>query len=317
MNRKKILLRAVGLVIFVLFDLFLLQRFSKNFVSLKQSLQKLQTEISTVPEVGKMELSDLKWVNTTLYGKITNHNVIPIEFVSLKVDRSNTKDPFTISKTEQILIPKTIPAGGIVYFAQSLAPASKTFWWQATVDSALSATDSSKLPKGLRLSASPIAIPKVTSQPADTTPWGVAQQINADTWRIRVGEDSRMGTPQEILQALNTYRNTHGKGSLSWDDKLATFAGSRAAYLNSIKGTDNHKGFIDYTSNEDNVRALGFGSLGENLSYGYQLLGVHLIEWIFASDSAHDANQLNSQWTHVGIATNGLAVDLIFGGSKL
>ncbi len=155
------------------------------------------------------------------------------------------------------------------------------------------------------------------TQPADTRPWGVAQQIDDVTWTMKIGEDERMATPQETLQALNAYRERHSAGPLTWDDRLASFASDRAKHLNFIKTTDKHKGFIEYVESEDNVRALGFWSLGENSGYGYKLIGVHQIEWIYASDEGHNKNQLNTAWSHVGIGIQGLAVVFIFGGSKI
>ncbi len=152
-----------------------------------------------------------------------------------------------------------------------------------------------------------------TPAPTDSGPWGVATQIDAHTWTMKVGFDSRMATPKEILDALNNYRSIHGSGYLAWDDNLAAFAQERADYFNRIKSTDEHAGFNDYLNNPDNVRKLNFYTLGENSSYGFQLLGVHLIEWMYAGDSAHNDNQLNPAWTHVGIGVSGTATDLIFG----
>lgn len=161
------------------------------------------------------------------------------------------------------------------------------------------------------------AIKQPKPSPTDNSPWGVAKQIDKVTWTMKIGEDERMGTPQEILQALNTYRQTHGSPPLTWDDRLAGFALNRAKYLESIKSTDQHKGFEEYLKNEDNVKALGFWEIGENCDYGYRLLGVHLIEWLYASDAAHNANQLNTSYSHVGIGVSGLAVSIIFGGWKI
>lgn len=144
-------------------------------------------------------------------------------------------------------------------------------------------------------------------------PWGVATQLNAHTWTMKVGSDSRMATPQEILAALNDYRQVHGSPALAWDNNLATYAQSRADYFNSIGKLDEHAGFEAYVSNASNLEHnLNFYNLGENSSIGYQLLGVHLIEWVFAADEAHNENQLNPKWTHVGIGVSGTAVDLIF-----
>lgn len=145
--------------------------------------------------------------------------------------------------------------------------------------------------------------------------WGKAKQVGKRT--MRVGEDAtKMGTAQEVLAALNAYRQKHGKGTVSWDQKLAEYAQSRAAYFTSKGDLDNHAGFSDYINNQDGFKKLGFMSLGENSSYGYKLNAVHLIEQIYAGDKPHDDNQLNSEWTHVGIGIDGTATDLVFGGRK-
>lgn len=163
----------------------------------------------------------------------------------------------------------------------------------------------------------PTATARPKPSPTDSTPWGVAEQINDVTWRMKVTADDRMATPQEVLQALNTYRQVHGAGALTWDDNLAAFAQTRAVHLYEIKSTDGHQGFKDYVASDDNVKKLGFWSLGENIAYGYKLYGVHIIEWIFAGDKPHDDNQLNKDWTHVGIGIDGTAIAILFGGSKI
>ena len=146
--------------------------------------------------------------------------------------------------------------------------------------------------------------------------WGVAKQIDDVTWTIKVGQDEQMGTPKEILAALNVYRNRHAANSLEWDTNLASYAQERAAYFASIKGLDQHKGFIEYTKSEENMRKLGFWGVGENASYGYTLEATHLIEWVFAGDEPHDKNQRDTQWTHVGIGVEGSGVAIIFGKWK-
>jgi uncharacterized protein YkwD len=143
--------------------------------------------------------------------------------------------------------------------------------------------------------------------------WGVAKQLGDHTWTLQVGMDDRMATPKEIMDALNYYRQKKGASALAWDDNLGKFAQLRADYFNQTGKLDEHKGFSDYVNNGDNLKQLNFYHLGENSSLGYQLIGVHLIEWVFAADPAHDGNQLNSSWTHVGVGASGTSVDLIFG----
>ena len=151
-------------------------------------------------------------------------------------------------------------------------------------------------------------------QNATTTKWGVAKQLTAHTWTLQVGQDLNMATPQEILVALNNYRQNHGSQPLSWDDNLANFATERANSFNQSGKLDEHAGFYLYLANSDNQKQIGFYNLGENSSIGYQLEGVHLIEWVYASDEGHNQNQLNTKWTHVGIGVSGTATDLVFGG---
>jgi len=147
--------------------------------------------------------------------------------------------------------------------------------------------------------------------------WGTSKQLGEHTWTIRVGQDTKNGTSQEILSALNGYRQGKGKGTLVWDERLANYAQERASYFASKGDLDSHAGFTDYVNNQDGFHKLGFMNLGENSSYGYTLEGVHLIEWVYAGDKPHDDNQLNSEWTHVGIGVSGSASNLIFGGKKM
>lgn len=175
------------------------------------------------------------------------------------------------------------------------------------------------------ITSSPTPTPTVVvAQPAykqtiqsnnSNAPWGISQQIDQHTWTIRVGQDSTMATPQDILTALNNYRNTKGRSSLSWSDNLGSYAQSRAEYFNQSGNIDEHKGFNDFLTNQDGFNKLGFSHLGENSSIGYHLIGVHIIEWIYASDAEHDANQLDSSWSSVGIGVSGTATDLVFGGN--
>lgn len=159
-----------------------------------------------------------------------------------------------------------------------------------------------------------IPVKKTTPTPVET--WGVSKQIGEHTWTIKVGEDAVMATPKEIWVALNEYRKVQGSQVLNWDEKLGNYAQERAKYLNGIKSVDEHKGFSDFLENQNGFDKLGFTSLGENISYGYRLNGVHTIEWMYAGDEPHDKNQLDNRWNYVGIGVEGLATCLIFGTGK-
>jgi uncharacterized protein YkwD len=164
----------------------------------------------------------------------------------------------------------------------------------------------------------PTKIPVVKVAPTiDTEPWGVAKQIGEHTYTMKINQDPAMGSPKEILDALNEYRRRNGVAVLMWDEKLANYAQFRAVYFNNNKSLDEHKGFIDFLNNEDGFNKLSFTSLGENSSFGYKLTGVHLIEWIYAGDEPHNKNQLNKDWAYVGIGVQGSATCLIFGTGKM
>lgn len=158
---------------------------------------------------------------------------------------------------------------------------------------------------------------KIPTPTPDNEPWGVAKQIDEVTWTMKVGEDEKIATPQEILDALNEYRKRYDSQILTWDNKLGEYANSRAVYLNSIQNVDGHKGFNNFMENEDGFNKLGFTALGENISFGYKLNGVHIIEWMYAGDKPHNDNQLNNKWNYVGIGVDGLATCLIFATGKM
>lgn len=146
--------------------------------------------------------------------------------------------------------------------------------------------------------------------------WGQTIQTGAHEYYTKVAMDDHMATAQEIFTALNTYRQTKGVGQLSWDQGLANYAQTRADTFASAKQMDDHAGFIDFLHNQAGHDKLQYRFLAENSSYGYKLLGVHLIEWIYAGDADHDSIQLSTQAQAVGIAVNGTATDLVFGGER-
>lgn len=163
------------------------------------------------------------------------------------------------------------------------------------------------------LTPTPIIVKNVET---DNEPWGVAKQIGEHTWTIKIGQDVVMATANEILEALNNYRSLHGSQKLTMDSKLSEYAQSRADYFYQQEKLDSHQGFNNFLTNENGFDKLGFSWLGENASYGYRLNGVHLIEWIYASDEDHNQNQLNNNWNYVGIGVKDTATCLIFGTGK-
>lgn len=150
----------------------------------------------------------------------------------------------------------------------------------------------------------------VTSAPV---PWGTTEKIGPHQYRTFVGNDPAMGTPDETLFALNSYRRDHGAGPLSKDDGLCRLAQMRAGQQEKLGTLDGHQGLKDYMDDPKHWEELNVKAIGENASYGYVLSGVHLIEWVFDSDTEHRANQLNPQWNLACAGISGVTVDIIFG----
>lgn len=122
-------------------------------------------------------------------------------------------------------------------------------------------------------------------------------------------------TVQSVLKALNDYRGKNGVGALQIDDKLQTYAQSRADYLKSIGKLDNHANHIEFIQN-DGFNKLGFNAIAENQGYNYKGDATGLIEKFYGSSPGHNKNQLNAEYTHVGIGINAPFTDLVFGGRK-
>lgn len=82
----------------------------------------------------------------------------------------------------------------------------------------------------------------------------------------------------------------------------------------ALNGSDHHAGFNNFVQNEDGYTKLGFNCLGENMSEGFRLSGTHLVEWMYAQSPGHDANQLNSTYSRIGVGISETTSVLIFGG---
>jgi uncharacterized protein YkwD len=104
---------------------------------------------------------------------------------------------------------------------------------------------------------------------------------------------------------------------LNWDGNLGSYAQERVAQLVANGGVDDHKGFREYIGNTDNRKRLGFYGLGENASCGFRLTGTHIIEWLFAGDPPHENNQLDPNWSDVGIGISNTCITLIFGYDRM
>ncbi|MFO0703123.1 MAG: hypothetical protein U0525_00145 [Patescibacteria group bacterium] len=165
--------------------------------------------------------------------------------------------------------------------------------------------------------ASPSSVKTVQTEswsPLPTIPWGTTEKVGDHTYRTYVGDDPVMSTPEELEQAINKYRVTHDLSELPISDPLCRLADYRIKQLEAINGLDSHKGFEDYLDEDENWQNLPrFVSVGENNSYGYQLSGTHLIEWVFDADEEHRSNQLNPKWNRMCTRISGTIVEIVFG----
>lgn len=163
----------------------------------------------------------------------------------------------------------------------------------------------------------PFKNPSSNEIPTDQDPWGTAIKTGEHTYKIKVQNDEKMGTPEEVLQALNTLRIRNGAQPLKTHPKLCEYTNQRAKFFTSIQNIDSHAGFQDFLLNQDGFNKLGFGQLGENSSYGYVMSGVHLIEFVYMQSPTHNKNQLDPKWDHACVGIDGVATNVIFATSPL
>ena len=122
-------------------------------------------------------------------------------------------------------------------------------------------------------------------------------------------------TEQDLLSALNAYRQKNGNPALSWDGTLAAFAKERSNKFDADGKMDGHQGFREMLAN-DGFSRMGFNALAENSSYGDTRDPVYIIETLYGQSAGHNENQLSNEYTHVGIGASGKATNFIFGGRK-
>ncbi len=160
----------------------------------------------------------------------------------------------------------------------------------------------------------PTSNPTVSDHPSSLTNKGT-KIASTQPPQTEIVDSPTSSIIQEILSTLNHYRQSKGQKPLIIDTKLQAFAQSRADQFTSQGGMDNHAGFQELIDNGGFAK-FGFDALGENSSFGAFESAQKLIEEHYGGHPPHDENQLKSEWTHVGIGVNGIATNLIFGGSK-
>lgn len=132
---------------------------------------------------------------------------------------------------------------------------------------------------------------------------------------------------QEVVEAINMYRASHGVHQLIIDQNLCAYAQKRVGDLIAHGGLDHHEGFKkDFENNAipDPISSYSGGGIGENLAHQYCYrgagedvvanTGTALIEWCFDSSTAgHREAQLNPSYNAVCVRHGEHMYVVIFG----
>lgn len=135
---------------------------------------------------------------------------------------------------------------------------------------------------------------------------------------------------EEVFTALNSYRQSHGAGTLQVDENLCTYAQKRVQDLLAFGTLDGHEGFKKDFEDQKNlpgpIQAYQGTRIAENLAFqscknmtsGESFVaqtGTAIIEWCFDSSTmGHRDAQLSRDFEHACIrSAEGMFV-VIFGG---
>lgn len=170
-----------------------------------------------------------------------------------------------------------------------------------------------KIPTHTPIPPTPIDIPP-TNIPIPTATIVEEQTTKTIT---NVKNDESMANASEIFNALNSYRREAGVPNLSRDNTLTELAGTRASTFLSNGSLDDHAGFRNYMDN-GGFEMSGFNGLGENSAQlPGPMHGDRIIKELFGASPSHNSSQLDPSWTHVGVAINGIFVNINFGKNKM
>lgn len=102
-----------------------------------------------------------------------------------------------------------------------------------------------------------------------------------------------MSTIDELNQAMNQYRESHGLPTLSFNSTLCSIAQNRAVELQQLGKLDGHAGAEKYMRQQQE-----FNTIDEVLFGGIQpVAGVHVVEWGWdTSLTGHHEAISDSKW---------------------
>lgn len=136
-------------------------------------------------------------------------------------------------------------------------------------------------------------------------------------------------TNEQVLEALNAYRQSHGRVPVSEHPNLCEYAQKRVGDLIAHGGLDAHAGFAkdfeDLNNLPQSIKDYPGSSIAENLAYQYcknmttndsfiAETGTALIEWCFDSSTAgHREAQLSPKYSKACVRSGNNMFVVIFG----
>ena len=156
----------------------------------------------------------------------------------------------------------------------------------------------------------PISIEEVVNVPPPTPFAWTVEKADGGITKIALPPDPAMSTRDELFDAMNSYRSTHGVNQLKRSDLLCSIAQNRAAEQVANGGLDGHAGFDKYAGNQEE-----FSRMGEVLFGGVQpQYGVHIVEYGWdRSLTGHREAIRNPDWQYGCGGIAGYFAVFIFG----
>jgi uncharacterized protein YkwD len=133
--------------------------------------------------------------------------------------------------------------------------------------------------------------PKPTATPVENYQLEPDPDGKEGQYIIKNAPSETMATVEELNQATNQYRQTHGHNQLHIDSQLCDIANSRAI---EIDEEFSHQKFQEHFDNGD-YNYTGVQAMGENLWQG-SFSAVHIVEFGWDKSPGHQANQ-RGDWT--------------------
>jgi uncharacterized protein YkwD len=107
-------------------------------------------------------------------------------------------------------------------------------------------------------------------------------------------KNNKTEDPDNIISAINSYRQNKNLNNLSSDPILCEVAGKRAGELLQLGSLDNHDGWGKYGGTLSK-----FSSRGEIIAYtSFSANAEYFVNSVWANSSQHAANMANPEWAY-------------------